>query len=104
LQRAVRRWLSDFSGAVVISGEIAKIDVALEPSNGVDASVYVDQTLLFTQYIAGQDGGGLSYEVKAMLHEGSTVDFVLDPHDGDDHHDLTRFTGIIARDDSAQAE
>jgi hypothetical protein len=104
LQRAVRRWLSDFSGAVIISGELAKIDVALEPSNGVDASVYVDGALLFTQYVSGQDGGGLSYEVKTMLHEGSTVDFVLDPHDGDDHHDLTRFTGIIARDDRAQAE
>jgi hypothetical protein len=104
LQRAVRRWLSDYAGAVVIRGEMAKIDVALEPSNGVDASVYVDGTLLFTQYVGGQDGGGLSYEVKAMLHVGSTVDFVLDPHDGDDHHDLTRFTGIVARDDTAQAE
>lgn len=104
LQRAVRRWMSDVAGAVIISGELAKIDVALEPSNGVDASVYVDGTLLFTQYIGGQDGGGLSYEVKAMLHEGSTVDFVLDPHDGDDHHDLTRFTGVVARDDSAQAQ
>lgn len=104
LQRAVRRWLSNFDGAVIISGEMAKIDVAVEPSNGVDASVYADGTLLFTQFIGAQDAGGSSYEVKAMLRKGSTVDFVLDPHDGDDHHDLSRFTGIIARDDSADAK
>jgi hypothetical protein len=104
LQRAVRRWLSDYDGEVIISGEMAKIDLAAEPSNGVDASVYVDGTLLLTQLIGGQDGAGLSYEVKATLRQGSTVDFVLDPHEGDDHHDLSRFTGIIARDESAEAE
>lgn len=104
LQRAVRRWVSDYDGAVVISGEMAKIDLAAEPSNGVDASVYVDGTLLLTQFIGGQDSGGLSYEVAALLRQGSTVDFVLDPHDGDDHHDLSRFTGIVARDERVEAE
>jgi hypothetical protein len=96
LQRAVRRWLSSFDGNVVISGEIAKID--LVGSNGVDAFVYVDGTLLYSKLIAGDDGGGTSYQVPATLHVGSSVDFVLDPHEGSDPHDLSRFTGVIARD------
>ncbi len=95
LQRAVRRWLSSFAGDVIISGEAAKID--LLGSNGVDVSVYVDASLRYTAFIGGDDGGGLSYEVAATLQLGSAVDFVLDPHEGDDHHDLSRFTGVIAR-------
>ena len=103
LQRAVRRWISSYDGNVVIVGEIAKIDVAAG-SNGVDASVYVDGVSLYTTFIGGEDGGGLSYEVKAMLHRGSTVDFVLDPHEGSDHDDLSRFTGVIARDAANESE
>jgi hypothetical protein len=38
--------------------------------------------------------------VQASLRVGSTVDFVLDPRDGADHHDLSRFTGIVARADA----
>lgn len=102
LQRAVRRWTSTFAGDVTIAGEIAKID--LEASNGVDAFVYVDGVQLYTTFIAGNDGGGRSYKVVAALHVGSTVDFVLDPHEGADHHDLSRFTGIVVRVDQGPAE
>jgi hypothetical protein len=105
LERAVRRWVSNVDGNVIISGEMAKIDAVLaDDSNGVDASVYVDRALLYTTFIGAQDSAGLSYEVKATLHRGSTVDFVLDPHEGNDHHDLSRFTGVIARDEPAETE
>ncbi|HXK19499.1 MAG TPA: hypothetical protein VNG33_16935 [Polyangiaceae bacterium] len=96
LQRVVRRWLSSFEGDVTIAGELAKIDVTLG-SNGIDGSVYVDGTERYTAFIGGEDGGGLSYEVSTGLKLGSTVDFVLDPHDGDDHSDLSRFTAVIVR-------
>ena len=100
LQRAVRRWVSTFAGDVTISGEIAKIDV-VPVSNGVDAYVYVDGGApRYNTLIGGEDGGGRAYEVVASLQVGSTVDFVLDPHEGDDHHDLSRFTGIIVRVDT----
>ena len=97
LQRAVRRWVSTFAGDVVISGEVAKIDVAVMGSNGIDARVYVDGMMRYTTFIGGEDAGGLSYEFNTTLQLGSTVDFVLDPHDSDDHHDLSRFTGVVAR-------
>jgi len=94
LQRAVRRWVSTFAGEVTIAGEVAKIDVG-SLSNGVDASVWVDGTQSYTTFIGGEDGGGRSYRFRATLKVGSTVDFVLDPHEGDDRNDLSRFTGIV---------
>jgi hypothetical protein len=96
LERAVRRWLSTYQGDVVIVGEAAKID--LVGSNGVDIFVYVDGVQLHTDFIGGDDGAGLSYEVRTSLRVGSTVDFVLDAHEGSDHHDLSRFTATISRD------
>jgi len=98
LQRAVRRWVSTFAGDVTIAGEVAKIDLdAGGGSNGVDAIVYVDGTQRYSTFIGGADGGGRAYKFVAALQVGSTVDFVLDPHESDDHHDLSRFTGIIVR-------
>jgi len=102
LQRAVRRWTSTFAGEVTISGEIAKID--LVGSNGIDALVFVDGTQRYETFIAGDDAGGRAYKLVATLEVGSTVDFVLDPHDGADHHDLSRFTGIIVRVDQGPAQ
>jgi hypothetical protein len=95
LERAVRRWVSTYAGSIKITGEMAKIDVTPGGSNGVDASVVIDGLQLYTVLIGGEDGGGLSYEVRATVHEGSNVDFVLDPHEGADHHDLSRFTAVI---------
>ncbi len=94
LERAVRRWISDYEGDVVLSGEIAKIDVT--GSNGVLALVYVDGAELYSVTLAGNDSAGLSYALRASVRVGSTVDFVLDPREND-HHDLSRFTGIVAR-------
>lgn len=97
LERAVRRWTSTYAGDVVITGEVAKIDIVVPTANGVDASVYVDGTSLFTQFIEPDDSGGSMFRLDATLHVGSTVDLVLDPHEGDDHHDLTRFSAVITR-------
>jgi hypothetical protein len=98
LERAVRRWISTYEGEVVISGEIAKIDVTeAMNSTGVEASVVVDGAELYRKVIGGQDSAGTSYEVRAAIVLGSTVDFVLDPYESSDHNDLTRFTGIVAR-------
>jgi hypothetical protein len=102
LQRAVRRWTSTVDGDVVIKGELAKIDLLPDSgTNGVDGFVYVDGVQLFTGFLAADDGAGYSYELTATLQLGSTVDFVLDPHESEDHHDLSRFTAIIVADAAA---
>lgn len=95
LERAVRRWVSNYAGNVVIVGQAAKLD--LVDSNGVDVLIYVDGVLLFNQFIEGDDGAGIGYRLSAAVQVDSTIDFVLDPHLGADHHDLTRFTATIAR-------
>jgi hypothetical protein len=103
LQRAVRRWVSTFAGPVTIYGELAKIDTITGSnggSNGVDGLIYVDGERVYSKFIGGDDAGGVAYKVIASVNVGSNVDFVLDPHEGDDHHDLSRFTGIIMRADN----
>jgi hypothetical protein len=97
LQRAVRRWVSNYAGRVVISGELAKIDVTADGSNGVEGKVVVDGVELYSKAIGGEDGGGVAYSLEADIQVGSNVDFVLDPLDSDDHHDLSRFTSVIAQ-------
>jgi len=67
----------------------------VDGSNGVDIMVYVDAALVYMTFIAGDDGAGTSYQVSTSIQIDSTVDFVIDPHESNDHHDLTRFTGII---------
>jgi hypothetical protein len=105
LQRAVRRWVSTFAGDVTIAGEVAKIDLdAGGGSNGVDTLVYVDGTERYSTFIGGADGGGRAYKFVAALQVGSTVDFVLDPHESDDRHDLSRFTGIVVRVETGPAQ
>ncbi len=99
-ERAVRRWISNFSGDIRISGEIAKIDVTIGGSNGVEASVVIDGDEIYTVFIGGEDGGGLSYDLQAIVDIGSSVDLVLDAHEGSDHHDLSRFTAVIERDET----
>jgi hypothetical protein len=99
LERAVRRWVSDYEGDIVITGELAKID--LVGSNGVQGLVYVDGVQVYTATIDGDDQAGVIYEVRASVRVGSTVDFVLDPREGADHHDLSRFTGVISRAEAA---
>lgn len=97
VERAVRRWISSYDGDVRIAGELAKIDIVPMGSNGVDALIFVDGVEVYRMFIAGDDAGGLSYEAGASVDIGSTVDFVLDAHEGNDYHDLTRFTAVIER-------
>jgi hypothetical protein len=102
LQRAVRRWVSTYAGDIIIKGELAKIDtIASAGGNGIDGLIYVDGVQIYTQFIAADDAGGVIYQRESKVDLGSTVDFVLDPHEGNDRNDLTRFTAVIFRADAA---
>jgi hypothetical protein len=96
LERAVRRWRSTYEGRVLITGELAKIDLTVEDSNGIEGKVLIDGVEAYSKVIEAVDGGGVAYSIEAAVRVDSTIDFVLDPHEGDDHHDLTRFTAVIA--------
>jgi hypothetical protein len=98
IERAVRRWVSSsYEGDIHIVGELAKIDVGADGSNGVDAFILVDGIEVYAGFVEADDAAGLSYEADGKVKVGSKVDFVLDAHEGNDHHDLTRFTAVIER-------
>jgi hypothetical protein len=90
----VRRWTSNVSGVVRIIGEVRK-SVGAVDGNGVVARVVVDGITLFEQTVV--DETGIPVEVTASLAEGSTVDFVVDPHESDDAYDSTFFEAALWR-------
>lgn len=88
----VRRWVSDFTGPVVISGHLAKDNAG--GGDGVRGLVYVNGAIVYDRVIGGADSVGVDFEVNATLTSGTIVDFVLTPNGGD-FADGTRFTSQI---------
>ncbi len=87
---AVRRWVSDISGPVNITGELADADTG--PGNGIIGHILVDGTEVFSQTIDDGDSLGVSYSVDVNLSVGSIVDFAIDPRNENDLADSTVFT------------
>lgn len=86
-QWAVRRWVSDVSGEVTISGFIASLG-----GGNMMASVFVDGKPLFSQQIPSNK---TSYEFLASVAVGSTVDFVIAPNNHNDVDGSSEFTGVV---------
>jgi MYXO-CTERM domain-containing protein len=91
---AARRWVSDFAGEINIDTVLRKMAIA-ENSNGVVGRIFVDGNEIWSQFIAGNDGVGVSTSLTTSVGLGSTVDFVVDAVDGIDAGDATRLTGVI---------
>lgn len=72
---AVRRWVSTANGPVTISGHAAKV-LAMNWGGGVQTRIVVDGTTVFSAAI---DNRGTNYSVKAKVHSGSLVDFLIGP-------------------------
>ncbi|MEW5923598.1 MAG: thrombospondin type 3 repeat-containing protein, partial [Candidatus Zixiibacteriota bacterium] len=90
----VRRWESDYIGEVAIRGEVGK-DVATEYcGDGVDAFIYLNDSLIWSQSISPDDFRGFDYELAAMIQLGDILDFVVDMI-GDNSCDQTKFTASI---------
>jgi hypothetical protein len=61
--------------------------------DGVGGAIYVNGQRVWDGKIG--DGGSTSFNVSTLVHQGSTVDFVLGAN-GNDYTDSTRFTATIA--------
>jgi hypothetical protein len=95
-QFAIRRWVSDYTGLINVSGHIAKLDPNAT-SNGVRGFIQVNGGPgLLDQYVSGSDTTGFSYSFDTYVTAGSTVDIWLDPWQANDHGDSTTFTTTIA--------
>lgn len=77
-QWAIRRWISDVSGTVSISGTAGKLMPWGTNWRGeCQAIIIVDgETVLSTV----MDEQGVEYEVAVKLHKDSVVDFLIAPH------------------------
>ncbi|MEX2185504.1 MAG: Ig-like domain-containing protein [Pirellulales bacterium] len=92
---AIRRWMSDVSGPVVLAGEIAKSDSGIG-GDGIRGTIFVDGAPVFAVNIAGTNRVGESFEIPLTLAVGTIVDFVVAPN-GSDSLDSTRFVARITR-------
>lgn len=93
----VRRWTSDISGVVQISGQLAKLDNGSgnAASDGVVGSVYLNTTEKYSNTLASSDTSGVNYSFFAQIKVGDTINFLLDPK-ANHYCDATKFTGTIA--------
>ncbi len=93
-QWAVRRWDSDVSGEVRMTGHFAKLSVD-GTSNGVAAYIFIDGVMSWAWYLEGWDDAGIDFDKVLTVGEGSHVDFVIDPWEGDDRSDRSVFTAQV---------
>jgi hypothetical protein len=91
---AVRRWISRVEGGIRIVGRLAKENIGSVTGDGVVGRVIVDGVEVWSQHVAGTDVVGTSFDVRATVARGSTVDFRIEPF-GTDISDSTRFTAKI---------
>lgn len=88
---AVRRWVSDHDGAVRVTGEL--LDANSNYGNGVIGRIFLDDTEIWSADIA--NGEGVKYNFVALVDEGTTIDFVIDPKDDNDWADSSLFFSTV---------
>ncbi|MDX2037608.1 MAG: PEP-CTERM sorting domain-containing protein [Isosphaeraceae bacterium] len=90
---AVRRWVSEVTGMVTISGVLADIDTV--DGNGVIGRIFLDDTQVYQQTLDNGNLQGIDYSFNLFVTAGQTLDFAIDPRGGDDRYDSTRFTALV---------
>ncbi|MSQ01052.1 MAG: hypothetical protein EXR71_04040 [Myxococcales bacterium] len=93
-QWAVRRWTSEVSGEVRITGHFAKLSVD-GTSNGVAGYIFIDGVMSWAWYLEGWDDTGIDFDKVLTVAEGSDVDIVIDPWEGDDRSDRSVLTAQV---------
>ncbi len=86
-QWAVRRWISEVSGPIVVSGSLATIN-----GGYMMASTLVDGNVVFSQQVPE---GGANYSFSTTVSVGSIVDFVIAPDNYSVSNGATQFTATI---------
>jgi xylan 1,4-beta-xylosidase len=92
---ADREWVSTYTGAVVISGKLAKASYAAVPaSTGIYGRIYKNHQLMYEHFVAGTDSVGVNYSLNLSLAAGDVLDFAVGPN-GVDASDATVFSTTI---------
>lgn len=87
-----RRWTSNTSGVVTLSGSIAHDDYGggFMAGNGTEAHILVDGVAVFSYDVQFQDFVGTEYLFDVAVGQGTTIEMLLGAK-GDPSFDATRF-------------
>lgn len=91
---AVRRWISEVTGHITLSGTLAKQNYRYANRDGITGHILVDGTEVWAQHITGGDRFGVDYSVAVDVNLNSVVDFALSPGPSD-WSDGSIFTTVI---------
>lgn len=93
---AARRWISNVSGEVTLSGLIAHhhYDGAPIVGNGTEAHILVDGVSVFSYDVDLLDFEGIAYSLDLIVTEGTVIDFVVGGK-GNPLFDATTFTARV---------
>lgn len=97
-QWAVRRWTSNFTGDVTISGILNDLDRnggVSGPGDGMTGRIFVDGLELYSLLVDhSSPSAGFQYQLSLSLVAGQIVDFAIDPN-ATDRDDTAQFTSRI---------
>jgi hypothetical protein len=98
LEWSTREWISNFTGDVTISGSLAKSDIS--GGNGVTGHIFLNNTEIWTQTIAFNNNGGVTFNLPETISSGDKIFFALDASGTDatpnDFNDSTFFHGTVS--------
>ena len=86
---AIRRWVSDLSGEINITGTLAKTNINY--GDGITGQILVNGNQEYSQYVAYNDSIGFNYDINVTVGQDYFVDFIFQPGQSD-WTDATNFT------------
>ena len=92
-QWAVRRWVSDASGMVTLTGRLAKRYPGSQ-GDGIDGYIIVDGEIVWSQHIGEGDTVGVEYALDVFVNSDSILDFALAPGNSD-WQDSGLFSAVV---------
>lgn len=90
----MRRYVSEVSGDITITGAVRRLQASGPGANGVAARIYLDDAPIHTVMVSPGHQDAISYSVTTTVSVGSMLDFALDPL-GDPRYDATYFTATL---------
>jgi len=88
----VRRWISELTGLITVKGRVAKHDP--RGGDGVTCYILIDGQIIWSQYVAYNDGEGIEYSLDITVNSGSALEFAIAPN-ANDWNDDSIFTAEI---------